>query len=87
MWTEKHILPSKDTVFVATWSCDVIRQVFFTPPGKNDEESNLNSAEYKLSPLGTKIKYILKRDTDCHNYDLLNSFQHKKKELLLVLYS
>lgn len=34
MWTEEHLLASKDTVFVATWSCDVIRQVFFTAPGQ-----------------------------------------------------
>lgn len=61
MWTEQHILASKDTVLVATWSCDVIRQVFFAAPGKKDEESNLNLAEYKLSLLGTKIKFIFKK--------------------------
>lgn len=61
MWTEQHILASKDIVFVATQSCGVIRQVFFATLGKNDEESNLSLAEYKLSLLGTEIKYIFKK--------------------------
>lgn len=54
MCIERYILASKDTV--ATWSCDVIKQVFLAPLGKNDQESHQNWAESKLSLLGIKIK-------------------------------
>lgn len=58
-WTKLYSLASKDITFVAAWSCDVIKQVVFTPVGENDQGSHLNGANSKLTLLPIKKKPII----------------------------